>query len=494
MLPDLKTNTGEAPVIRGYWMTKAIRCLAVMAAVGLVTCGARADWLTARGNAQRTGNVDGQAGPKSPKVLWVQESTDHYISAPSPGKGVIFMPALGTLNSGVISAIASDAGVPKDKRVLWSKSQPFLKLPTVCSPAVTGGKIIFGDGMHQNESPTLYCLDAATGTTVWQLALPGALIHLEGTPSVVDGKAYFGAGNGGVIAIDTEKVTLDGKDMEAGAVAQVIAAKWKELQEKYEADKKKDPDFAIPPTEDALPKPAPKTLWQQGAAGKWHVDCPVAVVGDNVIAGSAHLDAENSGDRALFCMKRGDGEIRWRADLKLNPWAGPSVTEQGDLAIVGCSSIRFDPKEIPGAKGEIVAVTMADGNVKWRKDVNGGVVSPVAISKSGLAIFTATDKRVYALDAKTGDAKWTYEGKAPFFGGVAIAGETVYAADLNGVVHAINLADGKGQWKLDVGKQTKAIGNIYASPVIDNGRLYIGTCNIDSQDAKKTVIVCVGDK
>jgi outer membrane protein assembly factor BamB len=469
-----------------------VRLVGLVAAVLLTGTWAWGDWPASRGNAQRTGNVDGLPGPKSPHVLWVHESTDHYVSAPSPGKGMIYAPALGTLNSGVMSAISNEPGVAPDKRVLWSKSQPFLKLPTVCSPAVVGGQIIFGDGMHQNESPTLYCLDATKGTAIWQLALPGPLIHLEGTPSVLDGKAYFGAGNGGVMAIDTTKVTLDGKDLQAGEVATIIAAKWKELQDKYEADKKKDPDFAIPPTEDALPKPAPKVLWQQGGQGKWHVDCPVAVVGDNVLAGSAHLDAENSGDRALFCMNRADGTIKWRTELKLNPWAGASIG--GDLAIVGCSSIRFDPKEIAGAKGEIVALGLGDGSVKWRKDVAGGVVSPVAITKTGLAIYTATDKKVYALDAKTGDAKWIYTAKAPFFGGVAVAGETVYAADLNGVIHAINLADGKPQWKLDVGKQTKAIGNIYASPIIDGGRLYVGTCNIDSQDAKKTVIVCVGEK
>jgi outer membrane protein assembly factor BamB len=474
-------------------MKKAIGLAVLAAVVGLGAGGARGDWPTARGNAQRTGNVDGLPGPKAPKVLWVYESTDHYVSAPTPGpSGIVYVPALGTLNSGVMSAISGGAGVANDKRVVWSKSQPFLKLPTVCSPAVVRGRVIFGDGMHQNESPTLYCLDAEKGTSVWQLPIPGALIHLEGTPTVVDGRAYFGAGNGGVMCVDTVRVTVDGKETDAKAVAELMAAQWKAMQEKYEADKKKDPDFAIPPSEDALPKPAPKVLWRQGEGGRWHVDSPVAVAGDFVLAGSAHLDSENSGERGLFCMNRADGSEKWHAPLQLNPWGGPSV--DGDSVYVGCSSIRFDPKEINGAKGQVVALNLADGKERWHKDVNGGVVSPVAVSKNGLAIFTATDKKVYALDAKTGEQRWAYEAKAPFFAGVAVAGETVYAADLNGVVHAISLADGKGQWKLDVGKQTKAIGNIYGSPVVDGGRLYVATCNLDSQEARKTVIVCVGEK
>src|SRR5687767_6363752 len=88
-----------------------------------------ADWPTARGNPQRTGNVDGKPGPKAPKVLWVHESTDQYISTGSPDGTSIFIPALGTLNSGVIAALATDPAA-SGKRVTWSKSQPSLKLPT----------------------------------------------------------------------------------------------------------------------------------------------------------------------------------------------------------------------------------------------------------------------------------------------------------------------------------------------------------------------------
>src|SRR3954453_1979236 len=85
---------------------------------------ALADWPAARGNAQRTGNVDGQPGPRSGKVLWVYESTDHYISAGSPGDNVMYVPALGTLNSGVMSSLSVDPSAVGPKRVLWSKSQP----------------------------------------------------------------------------------------------------------------------------------------------------------------------------------------------------------------------------------------------------------------------------------------------------------------------------------------------------------------------------------
>ena len=128
---------------------------AILAGI-LVVCGTSApaaDWPTARGNAQRTGCVDGKAGPvKGGKVLWVHESTDQYISVGSPGGNAIYVPALGTLNSGVMAAVSTEVGADAGKRVLWSKSQPSIKLPTVCPPAVVGNRLIFGDGLGNASS------------------------------------------------------------------------------------------------------------------------------------------------------------------------------------------------------------------------------------------------------------------------------------------------------------------------------------------------------
>jgi outer membrane protein assembly factor BamB len=326
------------------------------------------------------------------------------------------------------------------------------------------------------------------------LAVAGDLSHIEGTPTVHDGRAYFGAGSGGVICVDVNRVTLDGKETDAAGVSATIATKWKELQAKYEEDKRKDPDFAIPPSEDALPKPSPKVLWRQGdgQAGRkaWHVDSPVAVVGDRVLVASAFLDSEKTGDRAVICLGAADGEVKWRAELPHNPWGGPTVA--GDVVLVGCSSVRFDPEQLSGAAGEVVAIALADGQVKWRKEIGAGVLSPVAVSGE-TAVFTTTDKKVRAVDVKTGADRWTYAGKAPFFAGAAIAADVAYAADLNGVVHAVGLADGKGRWRLDVGKETKLPGHVYGSPVVDGGRVYVSTCNLEAQD-RKTVVVCIGER
>jgi len=456
----------------------------------------QAPWSTHRGNSQRTGADDGP-GPKKPKVLWVHKSPDHFIAPLVPGSKDLFASNLAAFNTPILQALALDPW--GDKQVRWTKGAPLLRQPIAGAPALLGGHtemLVFGDGFHTSDGSSLLCVRASDGFPLWQLPVTGKLVHFEGTPTIVgeagNCKLYVGGGNAGVLCIDPGRLTLDGKEHDLPNVQAVLEKRWKDLLAKYEVEKKKDPQFTLPPDESILPQPAPKRLWQQGQE-RWHVDAPVAVVEDRVLAASAYLDDEKEGERALVCLKAGDGAVVWKTPLQLNSWAGSTV---GPYVLVGCSSIRLEPKAIAGAKGEVVAIELDTGKVKWRKEVPGGVLSSVAV-KGGMAIFTATDGKVRAWDAFTGLEKWTYDATAPFFAGPAVTQNTVYAADLKGVVHALNLADGKREWTLDLvaDPATKAPGMVYGSPIVHHGRLYLATCNLGEKAARsRNVVVCIGEK
>jgi outer membrane protein assembly factor BamB len=471
-------------------MIRAALCTLPILAAPLSGLSAE-EWSTYRGNPQRTGNTDGKAGPAAPKVLWVYKTKDHFIASPVPAGERLFVSGLGAFNVANFLCLATDPKAPR--RELWSKSTPYLKLPTVSSPAVAGGKVIFGDGMHQTDDAFLHCLKMDKGLPLWQLPVPGKLVHLEGSPALAGGKVYIGGGAAGVLCVDPERVTLDGKERPLADIQKILDKKWKELLAKYEADKKKDPDFAVPPSEDQLPRPAPRRLWQQGR-NKWHVDAPVTVVGNKVLAASAFLDKEKLGDRALFCLEAKTGKVKWRRPLKLNPWGGPSVVDK--LVVVGGSTIGYDTKALKGAKGELVALNLEDGKVKWRKKVPGGIVSCVALP-GGAAVATATDGKVRAFELADGARRWVYDARAPLFAAPAVVDGVVYAGDLKGVLHAINLTNGRAKWTLDLGTaaEVKAPGMIYAGPVLQGGRLYVATCNLEGANAlKPTVVVCIGGK
>ncbi len=216
--------------------------------------GAIEPWATYRGNSKRTGNTDGIAGPNAPKITWVLKSKDNFIASPVPAGDKLFVSGLGGFNVGIFFCLNTDSKLSPDKRILWSKSTPYLKLPTVSTPAIFDGKIIFGDGMHQTNGGALHCLDLADGLPFWRHLVRGSLVHLEGTPAVTHGKAYIGAGAAGVICIDINAITLEGKAFDPPGVRKVLDRRWQDLAAKYEIDKKTDPDFAIPPSEDQLPR------------------------------------------------------------------------------------------------------------------------------------------------------------------------------------------------------------------------------------------------
>jgi outer membrane protein assembly factor BamB len=448
-------------------------------------------WSTHRGNAQRTGGEG--PGPKRPTVVWVHQSTDHFIAPVLPGTKGLFASAIGPFNTPSVRALA--LGPAGDKQVLWTRGAPLLRQPIAAAPALLGGPtemLVFGDGFHMDEGSSLRCVRTADGFPLWQLAVPGPLVHFEGTPTAAGGKLYVGGGNAGVLCLEPGRVTFEGKEQDLPAAQAALEQRWKELLARCEVEKKKDPEFAPRPDESMLPLPAPKRIWQAGQE-RWHVDAPVVVVADRVLAASASLEDEKAGERALVCLKAEDGSVLWKTPLKLNPWAGPTA---GPYVLVGCSSIRLDPGAVPGARGEVVAVEWDTGAVRWRREVPGGVVSSVAV-KAGLAVFTATDGKVRAWDAFTGAERWTYNAGAPFFAGPAVTGTTVYAAGLDGVVHAVGLADGKRQWRLDLRTDpaTKASGMVYGSPAVHGDRLYLATCRLGQGAGRAAnVVVCIGDQ
>lgn len=444
-------------------------------------------WATYRGNPQRTGNTDGKPGPDKPAVLWAVASQDHFVAAPVPVGEAVFVSGFGAFNKPTVQLLPAADG----KKPLWARSAPALKLASVSSPAVSAKVLVFGDGLHQDSGGMLYALAADTGRPAWVLPLPGDLIHLEGGPTLLDGKAYTGGGSAGVLCVDADALTLDGKAVTADEVAKLHAAKWKELQDKFEAAKKKDPDFAVPPSEDQLPMPAPKLVWQEGAK-KWHVDAPVNAAGGLVVACSGYLEKEKVGERAVIALDAATGKEKWKGKLATNPWGGATVS--GDTVIVTGSTAGLYHEQIKGAKGEIVAFDLKTGAEKWRKDVPGGVTSCAAVA-DGLAVVTATDGKVRAYAVADGERKWVYDAKAGMFAPPAVAGGVAYAADLLGRVHAVDVKDGTPKWTLDLGADpaTKAPGTVYGGVTVHGGRLFVATCNLEGPNARKgTCVVCIG--
>lgn len=449
-----------------------------------------APWATYRGGPQRTGNTDNVAGPAAPAVLWAVKSQDHFVASPVPVKDGVYVAGIGAFNRP--SAHLYPLAAKGPPAALWTKSAPYLKLASVSSPAVAGELLVFGDGLHQDSGGVLHCVSAGTSKPLWQLVMPGDLIHLEGAPTVVGNRVFMGGGAAGCFCVELDKATLDGKEYDLATVAKMQDAKWKDLTAKYEDLKAKKDDFAIPPDDGQLLRFAPKKLWQKGE-GKWHVDAPVNVAGDAVFVPTSYLDKEKVGERALYALKADTGETLWKRELTYNPWGGATVA--GDAVIVPGSSVGYYYKELKGAKGDLSCFDIRTGEPRWRKEIpTGGVLGCAAVS-DGLAVCTATDGKVRAYKVTDGERAWLYDAKAPLFAPPAVAGGVVYAADLTGTVHAIDLKNGLPKWAFSIAKETGSPGMVYGGVTVHGGKLVVATCNLEGPWAnKETALVCIGTK
>ncbi|MFM7150901.1 MAG: PQQ-binding-like beta-propeller repeat protein, partial [Gemmataceae bacterium] len=294
------------------------------------------DWTTYRGDPQRSGNPGGKPGPSTPRVLWTFKAKEHFIAAPVPTSQGLLVSGLSFINSSVLYHLDTD---PKaEKRVLWQKSSPLLELPTVSSPLVRDGEVIFGDGMHQTNGASLQALDLPAGSPRWQLRVDGTLVHLEGAPTLAQGRIYLGGGAAGVLCVDPNRLTLEGKEGSPAEMIKILKQKWTDLQNDFEEKRKKKDPLALPPRDSDLPRPTPALVWNRGK-NDWHVDAPLAVVEGKVLVATAFLDKEMVGKRALICLDTATGKELWQTALSVNPWGGPSV--QGKTVVVTGSTIGY---------------------------------------------------------------------------------------------------------------------------------------------------------
>ena len=390
-------------------MRKAILLLAILLAASPALPQSPEPWATYRGNPQRTASTDGQPGPAAPKMLWALKSKDNFIASPVPVGNRLYVSGLGAFNLGNFKCLSTDPAAKT--RELWVKTTPYLKLPTVSSPGLFKDYLVFGDGMHQTNGAMLYCVDAA-GAHVWRHAVPGDLVHLEGSPTILDGKAFIGGGAAGVMCIEIDKATVDGKSHDLPSLQKLMAASWKDLQAKYEIEKKKDPLFAMPPTEDQLPKADPKRLWQEGK-DKWHVDAPVDGGRRQGARRARRFSTRSRSAIALFSAST-PRLARWSGGRRSSSIRGAARRSWATPSSSPASTIGYDYNVLKGAKGFIAGYNLKDGKPKWHKDITGGVVSCAALAGNS-AVVTATDGKVRAFDIGTGDRQWIYDAKMPFF-------------------------------------------------------------------------------
>ena len=106
---------------------------------------------------------------------------------------------------------------------------------------------------------------------------------------------------------------------------------------------------------------------------------------------------------------------------------------------------------------------------------DGDITGTPAVAR-GTVVAGTNKGRVFALDAKTGKAKWTRRIGKTINGSVAIAGRRVFvpvAQTHSPRIVALDLITGRVKWDTVIDRQKNA--DVYGSPTVWNGKVFMGT-------------------
>jgi len=122
--------------------------------------------------------------------------------------------------------------------------------------------------------------------------------------------------------------------------------------------------------------------------------------------------------------------------------------------------------------------------VRWFFDISayegggGGSVTSTPTVHDGMVYTTSWNGKVYALRARDGKVRWTYDTAAGGFGVQSSATLTpegrLLVGDSSGTVHCLEAKHGRLLWKATVADTDPERSHIWGSPVVANGRVFVG--------------------
>ena len=179
----------------------------------------------------------------------------------------------------------------------------------------------------------------------------------------------------------------------------------------------------------------------------------------------------------IVCMAAGMAAAQTNCPASTHPAGSARWNGWADAA-----NTRFQSSKEAG----LTPQTAAKLKFKWAFGFPGVTnAEGVPTVFDGRVFVGAADGNVYALDARTGCAYWSYQAAA----GVRVAplvdesGRSVYFGDLKANMYAVDVASGHLLWKALADEQPMAV--ITGSPKLQGGRLYVPISGRDESMAAR---------
>ena len=147
--------------------------------------------------------------------------------------------------------------------------------------------------------------------------------------------------------------------------------------------------------------------------------------------------------------------------------ADSNIKEPGPIA--ACDMIFFGSKD-----GSIYALDAASGQMKWTFRMGKALKLPLATA-DGVIFAASEDKNFYAIDVQTGHKRWQFstgndfkDWPVPIWFGPIVADGTVYIATKDKKLHALDVQTGKERWQF-------AAGGDISPPALSRETVFFGS-------------------
>jgi outer membrane protein assembly factor BamB len=136
-------------------------------------------------------------------------------------------------------------------------------------------------------------------------------------------------------------------------------------------------------------------------------------------------------------------------------------------------SVSLDRVVVGTGSGEVVCVRAGNGDVLWRKRMEGAVSSTPVFD--GRRILLGTDDgQMLALDADSGEERWRYVVQGAIQEPPQIVGDQVLFVDGTNSLYAVGRADGAWRWQYRRTPPADFSLSGEARPLVVDGRIFVG--------------------
>ena len=389
--------------------------------------------------------------------------------------------------------VSGEKGLPEKwdksgkKDVLWSAA---LGTQTYGGVAVAGGRVYIGtnndkprDAEAKGDKGVLMCFSEKDGSLLWQMLhekLPGGMVEdtpkigVCSTPAVVGDRVYYVSNRGELVCLDAAGF---GDNENDGPFAGETKKGATDADVVWILDFKKEHGVGLNQASGSSPLVADGKVFVMTGQSK-HIET------HKVLKPEA---------ASFVAVDAATGKLLWQdaspgAHVIEAQWASPAYG-----TVDGAAQVCF-----PGGDGWLYAFEPATGKLIWKfngkagdkkkpdgewESLNNYVSTPVYVGHRviiGMGSDTESPGKpgaLWCLDArKKGDVTkdavlWSLTGDA--FGRtistVAAADGLVYAVELTGVLHALELETGKPVWNHDM------LATTWGSPMLADGKIYVQT-------------------